>query len=316
MKTKKFDYEKAYYLFKKIRCTEEKIIEIYDSNIIKSPVHLSLGQESIAVGVALASEKKKDIVFSNYRSHAHFIAHGGNFKKMWAELFGKETGLSSGKAGSMHLGDLGINFIFTSAIVGSAISQAVGYSLALKMKKLNSKVICYHGEGAMDQGTFWESLNFSALKKLPILFVCENNGLAIYSDQRKRMKTLDICKKVKSFGVHTIKIKDNSTKNIFLSTQKALQRIKKNGQPVFLEINTYREVDHVGINYDFELGYRKKDKQKLPKSLNELNSLKEKTKNFLQIEKKIKKEIYDAINYSYKSNFPKIKNIELNVTKE
>ena len=89
---------------------------------------------------------------------------------MWAELFGKETGLSSGKAGSMHLGDLGINFIFTSAIVGSAISQAVGYSLALKMKKLNSKVICYHGEGAMDQGTFWESLNFSALKKLPILY--------------------------------------------------------------------------------------------------------------------------------------------------
>ena len=130
------------------------------------------------------------------------------------------------------------------------------------------------------------------------------------------MKTLDICKKVKSFGVHTIKIKDNSTKNIFQNTQKALQRIKKNGQPVFLEINTYREVDHVGINYDFQLGYRKKDKQKLLKSFNELNSLKKKTKNFLQIEKKIKMEIYDAINYSYKSNFPKIKNIELNVTKE
>ena len=242
MKTKKFDYEKAYYLFKKIRCTEEKIIEIYDSNIIKSPVHLSLGQESIAVGVALASEKKKDIVFSNYRSHAHFIAHGGNFKKMWAELFGKETGLSSGKAGSMHLGDLGINFIFTSAIVGSAISQAVGYSLALKMKKLNSKVICYHGEGAMDQGTFWESLNFSALKRLPILFVCENNHLAIYSEQKKRTKALDICKKVESFGVHTIKIKDNSTENIFKYSNKALQSIKKNGQPVFLEIDTYREV--------------------------------------------------------------------------
>ena len=285
MSIKKFNHAKAYYLFKKIRSTEEKIIEIYDSDIIKSPVHLSLGQESIAVGVALASEKK-DVVFSNYRSHAHFIAHGGNFKKMWAELFGKETGLSSGKAGSMHLGDLGINFIFTSAIVGSAISQAVGYSLALKMKKLTSKVICYHGEGAMDQGTFWESLNFSALKKLPILFVCENNGLAIYSNQRKRMKTLDICKKVSSFGVHTIKIKDNSTKNIFICTQKALQRIEKKGQPVFLEISTYREVDHVGINYDFELGYRKKEKQKMNKSLNELNFLKQNTKNFVQIEKK------------------------------
>ena len=102
------------------------------------------------------------------------------------------------------------------------------------------------------------------------------------------MKTLDICKKVESFGVHTIKIKDNSTKNIFKYAQKALQRIEKNGQPVFLEIDTYREVDHVGINYDFELGYRKKDKQQLLKNLNELNFLKEKTKNFLQVEKKNK----------------------------
>ena len=316
MKIKKFDYDKAYYIFKKIRSTEEKIIEIYKSDVIKSPVHLSLGQESIATGVALASRAKKDIIFSNYRSHAHFIAHGGNYKKMWAELFGKETGLSSGKAGSMHLGDLDINFIFTSAIVGSAISEAVGYALAIKMKKLNSKVICYHGEGAMDQGTFWESLNFSALKKLPILFVCENNGLAIYSDQRKRMKTLDICKKVKSFGVHTIKIEDNSTKNIFKHAHKAFQIIEKSDQPVFLEISTYREVDHVGINYDFELGYRKKERQKMNKSLNELNFLKQNTKNFAQIEKKINKEISEALNYSRKSNFPHKKNIESNVTKE
>ena len=316
MAIKKFNYEKAFYLFKKIRSTEEKIIEIYESDVIKSPVHLSLGQESIAVGVALASDNKKDVIFSNYRSHAHFIAHGGNYKKMWAELFGKETGLSSGKAGSMHLGDLDINFIFTSAIVGSAISEAVGYSLAIKLKKLNSRVICYHGEGAIDQGTFWESLNFSALKKLPILFVCENNHLAIYSEQKKRMKTLNICKKVESFGVRTIKIEDNSTKNIFKYAQKALQRIGKNSQPVFLEINTYREADHVGTNYDFELGYRKKDKQQLFKNLNELNFLKEKTKNFLQVEKKINKEISEALNYSNKSNFPKIKHIESNVTKE
>ena len=107
----------------------------------------------------------------------------------------------------MHLGDLNVNFIFTSAIVGSAISEAVGYALAIKLKKLNSRVICYHGEGAMDQGTFWESLNFSALKKLPILFVCENNGSCYIFRTKKRVKTLDICKKVKSFGVHTIKSK-------------------------------------------------------------------------------------------------------------
>ncbi len=315
MTTKKFNFAKAFYLFKKIRSTEEKIIDIYRSDVIKSPVHLSLGQESIAVGVALASEKN-DIVFSNYRSHAHFIAHGGNYKKMWAELFGKETGLSSGKAGSMHLGDLDVNFIFTSAIVGSAISQAVGYSLAIKLKKLDSRVICYHGEGALDQGTFWESLNFSALKKLPILFICENNGLAIYSKQKERMKTLNICKKVESFGVNAIKITDNSTKNVFKYAQKSLKKIQKKNQPVFLEINTFREADHVGINEDFTLGYRKKDTQKLSKSINELNFLKKQIKNSSQIENKINKEITEAIKYSSKSNFPKTNHIDLNVTKE
>ena len=130
------------------------------------------------------------------------------------------------------------------------------------------------------------------------------------------MKTLDICKKVKSFGVHTIKIEDNSTKNIFKYAHKAFQIIEKSGQPVFLEISTYREVDHVGINYDFELGYRKKEKQKMLKSLNELNFLKKKTKKFIQIEKKINKEISKALDYSRKSNFPLTKHIESNVTKE
>ena len=133
MTIKKFDYEKAYYLFKKIRSTEEKIIEIYKNDVIKSPCS-SFTWTRINCSRHCTSTDKKDIIFSNYRSHAHFIAHGGNYKKMWAELFGKETGLSSGKAGSMHLGDLDINFIFTSAIVGSAISEAVGYSLAIKLK--------------------------------------------------------------------------------------------------------------------------------------------------------------------------------------
>tara|TARA_Y100000589_G_scaffold325909_1_gene364690 strand:+ start:324 stop:1274 length:951 start_codon:yes stop_codon:yes gene_type:complete len=316
MKIKKFDYDKAYYIFKKIRSTEEKIIEIYKSDVIKSPVHLSLGQESIATGVALASRAKKDIIFSNYRSHAHFIAHGGNYNKMWAEFFGKKTGLSSGKAGSMHLGDLNVNFIHTSAIVGSSISQAVGYALAMKFKKINSRVICYHGEGTLDQGTFWESLNFSALKKLPILFICENNNLAIYSNLKKRMKNTNICRKVKSFGVEAIKIKDRSTINIFNEAQKALNTIEKKQSPFFLEVITYRESDHVGIENDFNLGYRKKNIKEILKSSNELKFLKNKTTQYKKIEKKIKKEIDDALSYSYSSKFPKKIITESNVTKK
>ena len=154
----------------------------------------------------MASDKNKDVIFSNYRSHAHFIAHGGDYEAMWLELFGKKGGLSSGKAGSMHLGDLNVNFIHTSAIVGSSISEAAGYAFALKYKNLNKRVICYHGEGAADQGGFWESLNFCALKKLPILFICENNGFAIYSTQRQRMHKPFIYKKARSFGISSKKL--------------------------------------------------------------------------------------------------------------
>ena len=125
---KNFDLKKAYYLFLLIRKSEEKIIDLYDTDKIKSPVHFSIGQEAIAVGVSLAL-RKEDVIFSNYRGHAHYLAREGNLKSMWAELYGKENGSSRGKAGSMHLSDWGVNFMTTSAIVTSAVPEAVGYML-------------------------------------------------------------------------------------------------------------------------------------------------------------------------------------------
>ena len=131
---KNFNIEKAYYLFLLIRKSEEKIVELYNSDKIKSPVHLSIGQESIAVGVCLAL-KDSDIIFSNYRGHAHYLAREANLDKMWAELYGKSRGTARGKGGSMHLNDYEKNFLPTSAIVSSAIPEAVGYAYALKHKK-------------------------------------------------------------------------------------------------------------------------------------------------------------------------------------
>ena len=171
---KKFNLEKAYHLFLLIRKTEEKIINLYSTDKIKSPVHLSIGQEAIAVGVSMALSDE-DIIFSNYRGHAHFIAREANFEKMWAELFGKIRGTARGKGGSMHLNDTNKNFMPTSAIVSSAVPQAVGYAFALKYKKNPGVVICYHGDGATEEGVFWESLNFSSLHNLPIIFICQNN---------------------------------------------------------------------------------------------------------------------------------------------
>ena len=245
------------------------------------------------------------MIFSNYRSHAHFIAHNGNYKKMWAELYGKKTGLSSGKAGSMHLGDLKANFMFTSAIVASSISEAVGYSLAIKMKKSNKRVICYHGEGAVDQGSYWESINFAVLKKLPIIFICENNQYAIYSHQKNRMAKNNICQKAKTFGIKTKFLKSHCTKKIFESTKEALKSVDMGKGPMLIEIMTTRIMDHVGVDNDSSLGYKTKQYYRFQKKYDELDNLKKKTNKFREIDEKINKEIKAAINFAENSSFPR-----------
>ena len=311
MVKKKFDFELAYYKYRKIRRTEEKIVEIYDTDKIKSPVHLSIGQESIAVGCSLATSKD-DAIFSNYRGHAHFIAHDGNYKAFWCELFGKSGGLSSGKAGSMHLGDLNANFMFTSAIVASSVSEAVGYALAIKMKNYNKNVICYHGDGAMDQGVYWESINFATLKKLPILFICENNKYAIYSHQKDRMTNENSIQRVKSFGVKARKVK-NQTLSIYTEVKNALDKIKKRNEVWYLEIPTTRIKDHVGIENDSYLKYRN------PKIIDEaikkddLKNLRKKVKNPNLIDIRIEQEINQAIDFAENDKFPNKKDLFKNV---
>ena len=307
MSKEKFNFAEAYYRYKKIRRTEERITEIYSTDKIKSPVHLSIGQESIAVGCSMASSKK-DIIFSNYRGHAHFIAHGGDYKAFWSELYGKSNGLSSGKAGSMHLGDLNINFMFTSAIVASSIPNAVGYALAQKMKNFSHVVLCYHGDGAMDEGVFWESINFASLKQLPILFICENNEYAIYSHLKKRMYKSNIIERVNSFGLEAKKIK-NDTFTIFKETKKILNKIRINSRPYFIEISTSRLKDHVGIKNSPNI---KKNDSRLSED-KELVSLRSKVKDFKRIDKTIESEIDEAIEYAEKSKYPKQNEVMNNV---
>ena len=158
----------------RIRRVEEEIIRVYSSDKVKSPVHLSIGQESIAVGVC-DNLRPTDILYATYRGHAAYLAKGGNINRMMAELWGKSDGLASGKAGSMHLGDRAAGMIGTSAIVATGIPLAVGNALAMKMQQKDVVTTVFFGEGATDEGVFHESMNFAALKKLPILFVCENN---------------------------------------------------------------------------------------------------------------------------------------------
>lgn len=250
-----FDLEKAYYFVRTIRRTEEKIAEIYYTDKVKSPVHLSIGQEAIAVGACMAL-RANDTVFSNYRGHAHYLARGGNLNAMWAELYGKENGLAGGKAGSMHLADLSVNFMPASAIVTSAVSNAVGFALAEKMRNTKNIVMCFHGEGAVDEGVFWESLNFAALKQAPILFVCENNDYAIYSTQAQRMAGSSIAARAHTFGITTSNANGYSSEDVYAATAAAVTSVREGKGPALLEVDTYRWRDHVGPDDDHEFGYR------------------------------------------------------------
>ena len=302
---KEFNYKKAYYYFLLIRKSEEKIIELYGSDKIKSPVHLSIGQESIAVGVSLALEDN-DIVFSNYRGHAHYIAKGGNFNKMWAELFGKSRGTARGKGGSMHLNDWSKKFMSTSAIVGTSVPEAVGYAYALKYKDEKGSVICYLGDGATEEGVFWESINFAVLHKLPIIFICENNKYAIYTHQSRRSAGDEIFKKVQSFGVSSSKIIDDDAKVIYEVTQDILSQISVNKKPYLLEIETHRWYDHVGVGTSEEYNYRDKNEIQTAKEKDYLRHL-EAVLNPQDVEKiniKVKKEIDNAIVFAENSEFP------------
>src|SRR5881396_3784590 len=183
-----------------IRRAEEEIARLYPSDKIKSPVHLSIGQEAVSAGVCDVL-RPDDVVSGTYRSHACYMAKGGDLRALFAELYGKDTGCARGKGGSMHLVDMNRYILGTSAVVGTTIPIAVGYALALKREATGRVVAAFFGDGATEEGVFHESLNFAALHRLPVLFVCENNSLAIHTPIEKRWATSRLCERVSTYDI-------------------------------------------------------------------------------------------------------------------
>jgi TPP-dependent pyruvate/acetoin dehydrogenase alpha subunit len=238
-----------------IRRVEETIIHLYPTDKIKSPVHLSIGQESVSASVC-AHLRGTDVAFGNYRGHALYLAKGGDVRRMMAELYGKADGCARGKAGSMHLVDTAVNMMGTSAIVATALPQAVGYALALKMRRSDAVVALFFGEGATDEGVFHESMNFAALKRLPILFVCENNQYAIYSHVRDRMAGPGLCERSRAYGIPAQRVDNGDALAILEAAGTALAAVRAGEGPRFLECMTYRWRDHVGPGEDRIHRYR------------------------------------------------------------
>jgi len=251
--------KRLYFEMLRIRMVEEAIADRYPEQEMRCPVHLCIGQEAIAVGVC-AHLSKKDYVMSNHRSHGHYLAKGGDLKSMMAEIYGKATGCSKGRGGSMHLIDLDAGFLGATPIVGNIIPVAVGTAFGSLMKGEKRISVVFLGDAATEEGVFPESLNFAALKKLPVLFVCENNYYSVFSPLSVRQPPeRDNLAIARAYGIYADKGDGYDIEEVYEKSAKAVLHIRENLGPVYLEFTTYRWREHCGPNFDNDLGYRTQD---------------------------------------------------------
>lgn len=235
---------------------EEEIAKRYPEQQMRCPVHLSIGQEAAAVGVCGALQTT-DWAFSGHRNHAHYLAKGGNLKAMLAEIYGKATGCCGGKGGSMHLTDQAAGFIGATPIVGSTVPIAVGAALTAQREGKGRVVVVFLGDGAMEAGVVHESLNFAALKELPILFACENNLYSVYSPLEVRQPPQrSISDLAAGHGVKTVQADGNNAQEVYDKACAAVHDLRQGQGPVFMELPTYRWLEHCGPGYDNDIGYR------------------------------------------------------------
>jgi pyruvate dehydrogenase E1 component alpha subunit len=304
--------KKIYNSMLRIRLIEETIAECYSECKMRCPTHLCIGQEAVSAAVGMVL-RENDFVLSTHRSHGHYLAKGGDLNGMMAEIHGKATGCASGKGGSMHLIDKKVGFMGSTSIVGGTIPVAVGLGLSIQLKGTDQVSCVFFGDGATEEGVFYESLNFAALKKLPVLFVCENNLYSVYSPLNVRQpKSRNICHIVEAMGAPAEYGDGNDAIESFNMINRAVKNIRRGSGPYFFEFATYRWREHCGPNFDNDLGYRTEEeylawKERDPLKLLESELLSEGIickRDIEEMSVKIQQEIEQALDYAENSPFP------------
>lgn len=299
-------YEMTY----RIRKVESKIAEEYSKGEMRCPVHLSIGQE-LTSAVFSIFQTKSDYAVSTHRAHAHYLAKGGDLRGMIAEIFGKVTGCSKGRGGSMHLSDPSVRFMGSSAIVGNSIPVGVGLAYGVRLRGESSRVFVFLGDGATEEGAFYESLNFSLIHSLPIVFVCENNLYSVYTGIESRQPRDHKAHKTASgLGMTSFYVPFGKADLTFQVFESALLNVK-NG-PIFIEVDTYRWLEHCGPNNDDHLEYRPENELAKHLDYDPLTELKKEIKasgrlnenRMLEIEKKVDSEVSEAFEFARLSPFP------------
>jgi pyruvate dehydrogenase E1 component alpha subunit len=242
----------------RIRKVQECIESSYLQDQMKTPIHLCIGQEAVAVGFCRALEGR-DYVTSNHRGHGHYLAKGGDLNRLIAELHGKKDGCSKGFGGSMHLVDVSVNHMGSSSIVGGGIATGTGLGLALKMRQIGAVSVIFFGDGAADEGILYESINFAVYHRLPVVYVLENNQWSVHSHVSHRQ----VDKNIFHYASHELLMSDvidgNDVQSVYETAQQAVARAKSGQGPSFIECKTYRILGHAGCQSQDPDGYRSRE---------------------------------------------------------
>lgn len=309
--------KELYTVMLRIRLVELKIEEFYPQDEMKTPIHLCIGQEAIPAGVC-ANLNKDDYVFSNHRGHGHYIAKSGDLKAMIAELYGREGGCSSGRGGSMHLIDTSVGFMGSSSIVGGSIPIATGAALSSVLQRDHKVSVVFFGDAASEEGILFESMNFAALKNLPVVYVCENNFYSVCSHQSARQANCDISMRPKAFGIPSYRVDGSDVIEVYRKSKKVIEDARSGKGPSFIECRAYRWRAHAGAGDPQKDAYRKLDEwrewiEKDPLKHFENSLVKEGavTSNEIKdINEKIDKEISEAFEFAKKSPLPDSEELE------
>lgn len=298
-------------LYKKmfmIREAENKIRQEYKNDEMKTPMHMSMGSEAIAVGIITALGHHAQ-VWGTYRSHAIYLARTGDLSGFFGEFYGKSTGPGKGKAGSMHLADPSKGVMMTSAVVGTSIPPATGAAFTSKILKDGKINVTFFGDGAADEGAFWESINLACAFKLPLIFVCEDNGLAIHTPAVIRRGYDSITKILSQYNnLLVLEYDGTDVKTIYDLTIFSLRHLDIG--PVFISLKYYRYLEHVGVNDDFHPSYRNRDEFNEWKKIDPIDLLRQRLieadleDRIVEIENDLIKKIKTAVEAAKDAPFP------------
>ncbi len=303
----------------RIRRFEENAGKMMEDGKIPGALHLYVGQEAVASGV-MQHLSNEDYITSTHRGHGHLVAKGGEFKPMFAELFGRSTGYCRGKGGSMHISNMDLGMLGANGIVGGGPPIAMGAAFSIKYRKLPNVAVAFFGDGASNEGSFHEAANMAALYKLPCIFVCENNGYGEYTAQANHQAIVDVADRASGYGMPGVVVDGMDVMAVYEAAGEAIERARKGGGPTLLECKTYRYYDHVGVrgmgmtyrtDEEVEAWMKRDAIEAFEKRLTQLGVMSK--KDIDKVRANVDKDIDEAVVFANESPYPEPEELLQNV---